>query len=57
MILIGIAGLGFYLTSFVSLFNTTILRFAVPGMLVLTGILLVGMHFLRSENPAETQIN
>jgi len=49
MILIGIAGLGFFLTSFFSLFNETILRFAVPGMLVLTGILLVGMHFLRSD--------
>ncbi len=57
MILIGIAGLGFFLTSFFSLFNETILRFAVPGMLILTGILLVGMHFLRSEKPAETQIN
>ncbi|PKN92221.1 MAG: hypothetical protein CVU44_16455 [Chloroflexi bacterium HGW-Chloroflexi-6] len=57
MILIGIAGFGFFLTSFVSVFNETILRFAVPGMLVLTGILLVGMNFLRRENPAETQRN
>ena len=49
MILIGIAGIGFFLTSFVSVFNTTTLRFAVPGMLVLTGLLLVGMTFLRKR--------
>ena len=57
MILLGIAGIGFFVTSFVSVFNETILRFAVPGMLVLTGILLVGMNFLRRETHSETQAN
>lgn len=57
MILLGIAGISFFVTSFVSVFNETILRFAVPGMLVLTGILLVGMNFLRRETHSETQAN
>jgi len=56
IILIGIAGMGFFLTSFVSVFNETILRFAVPGMLVMTGILLVGLTFLRRENRPETPV-
>ncbi len=55
MILIGIAGAGFFLTSFISAFNTTILRFAVPAMLVLTGILLVGMTFFKHEVPVSSE--
>ncbi len=50
MILIGLAGMGFLATSFISIFNETFLRFAVPGMLILTGMLLTGSHFIRREN-------
>lgn len=56
LILIGLAGIGFFMTSFISIFNVTILRFAVPAMLVLTGLLLIGMNFLRTEPPAELQV-
>jgi hypothetical protein len=52
-ILIGISGAAFFLTSFIGVFSETILRFAVPGMLVLTGLLLVGMNFLRKEKLAQ----
>lgn len=55
LILIGLAGIGFFLASFISVFNATVLRFAVPAMLVLTGLLLIGMNFLRKESPAELQ--
>jgi hypothetical protein len=55
MILIGLAGLGFFITSFIGVFNETLLRFAVPGLLALTGLLLVGMNFLRRESPPERQ--
>jgi hypothetical protein len=52
-ILIGISGAAFFLTSFIGVFSETILRFAVPGMLVLTGLLLVGMNFLKKEKLAQ----
>lgn len=55
LILIGLAGVGFFMTSFISVFNASVLRFAVPAMLVLTGLLLIGMNFLRTEPPAELQ--
>lgn len=55
LILIGLAGIGFFMTSFISIFNVTILRFAVPAMLVLTGLLLIGMNFLRKDSQAELQ--
>ena len=52
-ILIGISGAAFFMTSFIGAFSETILRFAVPGMLVLTGLLLVGMNFFRKEKLAQ----
>jgi hypothetical protein len=55
MILIGLAGLGFFITSFIGVFNDTLLRFAIPGLLALTGLLLVGMNFLRREPAPEIQ--
>jgi hypothetical protein len=55
LILIGLAGIGFFMTSFISVFNATMLRFAVPAMLVLTGLLLIGMNFLRTESPEKLQ--
>lgn len=53
MILIGIAGIGFFMASFVSVFNATMLRFAIPGLLVLTGIILVGINFLQPQKTTE----
>ena len=54
LILTGIAGAGFFIASFISVFNGTLLRFAVPGMLVLTGLILVSAHWLkRADRPAE----
>lgn len=51
LILTGIAGAGFFIASFISVFNGTLLRFAVPGMLVLTGIILVLARWLKVEEP------
>ena len=52
-ILFSIAGFGFFITAFISVFNDTILRFAVPAMLLFTGLLLAGTFFLRQ--PTETK--
>jgi hypothetical protein len=54
LILTGIAGVGFFIASFISAFNDTFLRFAVPGMLILTGLILVSAHWLkRTERSTE----
>jgi hypothetical protein len=55
LILTGIAGAGFFIASFISVFNGTLLRFAVPGMLVLTGIILVLARWLKVAEPALTE--
>lgn len=47
LILTGIAGGGFFIASFISVFNDTILRFAVPGMLLVCGIILVSAQWLK----------
>ena len=59
-ILFSIAGVGFFITAFISVFNHTILRFAVPAMLFVTGLLLVGSFFvgrqaLPMEQPTPTE--
>ena len=59
-ILFSIAGLGFFITAFISMFNHTILRFAVPSLLVVTGLLLVGSFFtgqkaVPMERPTPTE--
>ncbi len=46
-ILFSVAGGGFFITSLFSRFNTTILRFAVPGMLIITGTLIIISFLLR----------
>ena len=51
LILTGIAGAGFFIASFISIFNSTLLRFAVPGMLILTGLILVSAHWLKRAEP------
>jgi len=58
LILTGLAGAGFFIASFFSMFNDTFLRFAVPGMLVLCGLILVSAQWLKraeviSEEAAE----
>jgi hypothetical protein len=54
LILTGIAGAGFFIASFISAFNGTLLRFAVPAMLVLTGLILVSARWLKgADRPAE----
>ena len=58
LILTGLAGAGFFIASFFSIFNDTFLRFAVPGMLFLCGLILVSAQWLKraeviSEEPAE----
>ncbi len=47
VILCAIAGGLFFVLSFVSIFNETALRFLMPGLLVLTGLILVAATFLR----------
>jgi hypothetical protein len=51
MILTGIAGAGFFIASFISVFNDSVLRFAVPAMLVLSGLILVGAQWFKREEP------
>jgi hypothetical protein len=54
-ILFGIAGVGFFGMAFVSAFNHTILRFAMPAMLLITGLLLTGSFFLRQPTNSKPQ--
>jgi len=58
LILTGIAGAGFFIASFISVLNGTLLRFAAPGLLVLCGVILISAQWLRRvdsspENAAE----
>ncbi len=55
VILCALAGVGFFITSFMSMFNFSILRFAVPSMLILTGVILAGLSFLRREQPTNPE--
>jgi hypothetical protein len=55
VILSAIAGVGFFMTSFFSIFNLSILRFAVPAMLVLTGVIVIAASFLYREQPVQTE--
>lgn len=49
IILCALAGVGFFMMSFMSFFNLSILRFAVPAMLVLTGVVIALMSFVRRD--------
>ena len=51
LILTGIAGAGFFIASFISMFNDTFLRYAVPGMLLLCGVILVSAQWLKRADP------
>jgi len=47
-ILFAIAGGGFFITVFISVFNNHgVLKFAVPVMLLVTGVLMIGIFFTR----------
>jgi hypothetical protein len=56
-ILFTIAGGGFFISTFISAFNKGILKFAVPAMLLLTGILLTATFLIQKspEAPAVTE--
>ena len=54
MILTGIAGGGFFIASFISMFNDTILRFAGPGMLIVSGLILVSAQWLKRPVSSES---
>jgi hypothetical protein len=49
-VLFTIAGGGFFISTFISTFNNTVLKFAVPIMLLVTGVLLTGT-FLLNKSP------
>ena len=54
LILTGIAGAGFFIASFISVLNGTILRFAAPGLLVMCGLILISAQWLkRTDNASE----
>jgi hypothetical protein len=52
LILIGVAGAGFFGMSFLSAFNHTFLRYAVPTLLIVCGVILIGSHWFRLETQA-----
>jgi hypothetical protein len=47
LILTGIASAGALVTSFISFFNSTFLRFTAPALLVLCGLILIGAQWFR----------
>ena len=56
VVLFIIAGAGFFIMSFISVFNASILRFGAPLMLIITGILLAALSFFkREEHPVPAQ--
>jgi hypothetical protein len=56
-ILFTIAGSGFFISTFISVFNKGVLKFAVPTMLLLTGVLLTATFLMQKspEAPAVTE--
>ena len=52
LILTGIAGAGALVTSFVSVFSSTFLRFTAPAILVLCGLILIGAQWFRPGGQA-----
>ncbi len=49
MVLLMVAGGGFFITSLISVFNASILKFGAPLMLILTGALLAGLSFFKPK--------
>ena len=56
LILTGVAGAGFFIASFISMFNDTFLRFAVPGMLVICGLILVSARWLKRMEVSSEEV-
>ena len=56
-ILFTIAGGGFFISTFISVFNKGVLKFAVPVMLLFTGVLLTATFLMQKspETPAVTE--
>lgn len=50
-ILTGISGGGFFIASFINVLEGSLLRMAVPGMLILTGLILISARWLKREEP------
>jgi hypothetical protein len=55
-ILCGIAGAGFFISSFISVFNETVLRFVVPGMLILCGLIVVVFSFMNGRKAEDIPV-
>jgi hypothetical protein len=55
VVLMLIAGGGFFLMSFISVFNYSILRFGAPLMLIITGIILAALSFFRRGETVQAQ--
>jgi len=53
LIMTGVAGAGFFIASFISIFNNTFLRFAGPGMLVLCGLILLSAQWMKRVDSVE----
>jgi hypothetical protein len=51
VVLFIIAGGGFFIMSFISVFNVSILRFGAPLMLIITGVILAALSFYKREEP------
>jgi hypothetical protein len=49
LILTGIAGAGFFIASFISAYNNTILRYTIPALLILSGLILIGSQWFRLD--------
>lgn len=56
VILCALAGVGFFMMSFMSMFNLSILRFTVPAMLMLTGVIIALMSFVRRDAPVKADV-
>jgi hypothetical protein len=56
VILCALAGVGFFMMSFMSMFNVSMLRFVVPAMLVLTGVIIALMSFVRRDAPVKVDV-
>jgi hypothetical protein len=56
MILTGVAGGGFFIASFISAFNGTILRYTVPAMLILSGLILIGARWIKIEDQIPSEV-
>ena len=57
LILTGVAGAGFFIASFISAYNNTILRYTIPAFLVLSGLILIGSQWVRLDGQVGSEGN